>query len=72
MRTFVTLSAGILLALSCTAMASAGPQTNREGQTQSEPSSYDPDYDSQKNTRNWDNSCLHAVSARDWCSSNGG
>ncbi len=71
MKTFVTISAGVLLALSCVATSDAGPHSNREGQTQSEPSYYNPDYDSQRNTRNWDNSCLHSVPAMYWCSSNG-
>ena len=70
MKTFVTISAGVLLALSCVATSDARPHANREGQTQSEPSNYNPDYqsepsnynpdyNSQTNTRNWDNSCLH-------------
>ncbi len=70
MKTFVTISAGVLLALSCVATSDARPHANREGQTQSEPSNYNPDYQSepsnynpdytsQTNTRNWDNSCLH-------------
>ena len=59
MKTFVTISAGVLLALSCVATSDARLHPNREGQTQSEPSNYNPDYNSQTNTRNWDNSCLH-------------
>ena len=70
MKTFVTISGGILLALSCVATSDARLHANREGQTQSEPSNYNPDYqsepsnynpdyNSQTNTRNWDNSCLH-------------
>ena len=59
MKTFVTISAGILLTLSCVATSDARLHANREGQTQSEPSNYNPDYNSQTNTRNWDNSCLH-------------
>ena len=70
MKTFVTISAGILLTLSCVATSDARPNANREGPTQSEPSNYNPDYqsepsnynpdyNSQTNTRNWDNSCLH-------------
>jgi hypothetical protein len=59
MKTFVTISAGVLLALSCVATSDARLHANREGQTQSEPSNYNPDYNSQTNTRNWDNSCLH-------------
>src|SRR5271165_1415621 len=59
MKTFVTISGGILLTLSCVATSDARPHDNREGPTQSEPSNYNPDYNSQTNTRNWDNSCLH-------------
>jgi len=59
MKTFVTISGGILLALFCVATSDARLHANREGQTQSEPSNYNPDYNSQTNTRNWDNSCLH-------------
>ena len=70
MKTFVTISGGVLLALSCVATSDARLHANREGQTQSEPSNYNPDYqsepsnynpdyNSQTNTRNWDNSCLH-------------
>ena len=59
MKTFVTILAGVLLALSCVATSDARLHANREGQTQSEPSNYNPDYNSQTNTRNWDNSCLH-------------
>ena len=59
MKTFVTISAGVLLALSCVATSDARPSANREGQTQSEPSNYNPDQDSQTSTRNLDNSCLH-------------
>jgi hypothetical protein len=59
MKTFVTISGGILLTLSCVAILDARPHSNREVQTQSEPSYYNPAYDSQRNTRNWDNSCLH-------------
>ena len=59
MKTFVTISGGILLALSCVATSDARLHANREGQTQSEPSNYNPDQDSQTNTRNLDNSCLH-------------
>ena len=51
MKTFVTISGGILLALSCVTASDARPHANREGQTQSEPSNYNPDYNS--------NSCLH-------------
>jgi hypothetical protein len=68
MKTFLTISAGILLTLSCVATSDARPNANREGPTQSEPSNYNPDYDSQTNTRNWDNSCLHSVPAVYWCS----
>jgi hypothetical protein len=71
MKIFVTISGGILLTLSYIATSEAAPQANREGQIQSEPSNYNPDYDSQRNTRNWDNSCLHFVPAKDWCSSSG-
>ena len=71
MKTFVTISGGILLTLSCVATSDARPHDNREGPTQSEPSNYNPDYNSQTNTRNWDNSCLHSVPAMYWCSSNG-
>ena len=63
MKTFVTISGGILLALSCVATSDARLHANREGQTQSEPSNYNPDYNSQTNTRNWDNSCLHCGAA---------
>ena len=59
MKTFVTISGGILLALSCVATSDARLHANRVGQTQSEPSNYNPDQDSQTNTGNWDNSCLH-------------
>src|SRR5271157_1595601 len=59
MKTFVTISGGILLALSCVATSDARLHPNREGQTQSEPSNYNPDQDSQTSTRNLDNSCLH-------------
>ena len=68
MKTFLTISAGILLTLSFVATSDARPHANREGPTQSEPSYYNPDYDSQRNTRNWDNSCLHSVPAVYWCS----
>ena len=43
MKTFVTISAGVLLALSCVATSDARLHANREGQTQSEPSNYNPD-----------------------------
>jgi hypothetical protein len=59
MKTFVTISAGVLLALSCVATSESRLHANWEGQTQSEPSNYNPDYNSQTNTQNWDNSCLH-------------
>ena len=59
MKTFVTISAGVLLALSCVETSDARLHANWEGQTQSEPSNYNPDYNSQTNTQNWDNSCLH-------------
>ena len=60
MKTFVTISGGILLALSCAATSDARLHANREGQTQSEPSNYNPEYqDSQTSTWNLDNSCLH-------------
>ena len=71
MKTFVTISGGILLALSCVATSDARPRANGEAPTQSEPSDYNPDYDGKRNTRNWDNSCLHSVPAMYWCSSNG-
>ena len=58
MKTLVTISGGILLALSCVATSDARLHANREGQTQSEPSNYNPDQDSQTRTRNLDNSCL--------------
>ena len=57
MKTFVTISAGVLLALSCVATSDARLHANREGQTQSEPSNYNPDQDSEISTL--DNSCLH-------------
>ena len=57
MKTFVTISGGILLALSCVATSDARLHANREGQTQSEPSNYNPDQDSEISTL--DNSCLH-------------
>ena len=57
MKTFVTISGGILLALSCVATSDARLHANREGQTQSEPSNYNPDQDSETSTL--DNSCLH-------------
>ena len=59
MKTFLTISGGILLALSCVATSDARVHANREGQTQSEPSNYNPDQDSQTGTWNFDNSCLH-------------
>ena len=59
MKTFVAISAGVLLALSCVATSDARLHAKWEGQTQSEPSNYTPDQDSQTNTGNWDNSCLH-------------
>jgi hypothetical protein len=59
MKTFLTIVSGILLALSCVATSDARLHPNREGQTQSEPSNYNPDQDSQTSTRNLDNSCLH-------------
>jgi len=60
MKTFVTISGGILLALSCVATSDARLHANRQGQTQSEPSNYNPEYqDSQTSTWNLDNSCLH-------------
>ena len=71
MKTFVTISGGILLTLFCVAPSDARLHANREGPTQSEPSYYYPDYDSQTNTRNWDNSCLHSVPAMDWCNPDG-
>ena len=71
MKTFVTVVGGIFLAVSCVTASDARPQPNREGPTQSEPPYSDADY-SQRNTRNWDNSCLHSVPAIYWCSSNGG
>ena len=54
MKTFVTISGGILLALSCVATSDARLHANRAGQTQSEPSNYNPDQDSQTSTRNLD------------------
>ena len=54
MKTFVTISGGILLALSCVATSDARLHANRVGQTQSEPSNYNPDQDSQTSTRNLD------------------
>ena len=57
MKTLVTISGGILLALSCVATSDARLHANREGQTQSEPSNYNPDQDSEISTL--DNSCLH-------------
>jgi len=59
MKTLLTISGGILLALSCVATSDARLHANRAGQTQSEPSNYNPDQDSQTSTRNLDNSCLH-------------
>ena len=59
MKTFLTIVAGVLLTLSCVATSDARLHANREGQTQSEPSNYNPDQDSQTSTRNLDNSCLH-------------
>ena len=57
MKAFVTISAGVWLALSCAATSDARLHANREGQTQSEPSNYNPDQDSEISTL--DNSCLH-------------
>ena len=57
MKTFLTISGGILLALSCVAISDARVHANRQGQTQSEPSNYNPDQDSEISTL--DNSCLH-------------
>jgi len=54
MKTFVTISAGVWLALSCAATSDARLHANRGGQTQSEPSNYNPDQDSQTSTRNLD------------------
>ncbi|MGA9547810.1 MAG: hypothetical protein WBS14_09060 [Rhodomicrobium sp.] len=54
MKTFVTISGGILLALSCVATSDARLHANQVGQTQSEPSNYNPDQDSQTSTRNLD------------------
>ena len=54
MKTFVTISGGILLALSCVATSDARLHANRVGQTQSEPSNYNPDQDSQTSTWNSD------------------
>ena len=71
MKTFVRISGGILLTLSYVAPSDARPHANGVGSTQSEPSTYNTDYDSQRKTRNWDNSCLHSVPATYWCSSNG-
>ncbi len=70
MKTFVTISVGALLALSSVATADAGLNSNLERQTQSEPPDYNSDYDSQRDTHNWDNSCVHSIPAY-WCSSNG-
>ena len=56
MKTFVTIVGGILLALSCAATSDARLHANRE--TQSEPSNYNPDQDSQTSTRNLENFCL--------------
>ncbi len=67
MKTFVVLSGGILLTLFCVATSDARPQANRESPTQSESRYYDAD-NSQRNTRNWDNSCLHSLPAAYWCS----
>ena len=71
MKTFVTVVGGVFLALSWVAASDARPQPNREGPIQSESKYYDADY-SQRNTRNWDNSCLHFVPVMSWCSSDGG
>jgi hypothetical protein len=71
MKTFVTISGGILLALSCVATTDARLHPNREGQTQSEPSNYNPDQDSQTSTRNLDNSCLHCGETLPFYESNG-
>ncbi len=57
MKTFVTISGGILLALSCVATSDARLHANRQAPTQSEPSNYNPDQDSEISTL--DNSCLH-------------
>jgi len=54
MKTFVTISAGVWLALSCAATSDARLHANWEGQPQSEPSNYNPDQDSQTSTRNLD------------------
>jgi hypothetical protein len=54
MKAFVTISAGVWLALSCAATSDARLHANQEGQPQSEPSNYNPDQDSQTSTRNLD------------------
>lgn len=54
MKAFVTISAGVWLALSCAATSDARLHANWEGQPQSEPSNYNPDQDSQTSTRNLD------------------
>ena len=68
MKTFLTISAGILLALSCVTAS----DTQRHP-SQSETPYYDTDY-SQSPARGWDSSCFQSTGlpAMYACSSNGG
>ena len=73
MKTFLTISGGILLALSCVTASDARPHAQRQAPTQSKSPCYDTDY-SQRPTRGWDSSCFQSagLAAMYACSSNGG
>ena len=68
MKTFLTISSGILLALSCVTASDARSHAQRQGPTQSEPTYYDQE-------RGRDSSCFSRSTGlpnQYACSSNGG
>ena len=68
MKTFLTISGGILLALSCPTASDARSHANRQAPTQSEPTYYDQE-------RGRDSSCFSRSTGlpnQYACSSNGG
>jgi len=68
MKTFLTISGGILLALSCVTASDARSHAQRQAPTQSEPTYYDQE-------RGRDSSCFSrstGLSNQYACSSNGG
>ena len=72
MKTFVTISGGILLALSCVATSDARLHAKRQAPTQIEPSYYGSYYDT---ARDRDSSCFSRFTGlpeQYACSPNGG